>query len=455
MGNANRRDFIKAAGVIAVSAAAVNSVHAAGSDTIKVGLIGCGGRGGGAIRDCLSADHAVRVHAVGDVFEDRAQAVARNLANSNYKDRTDLTGRVFTGLDAYRQVIDSGVDMIILATPPGFRPIHLEAAIKAGKHVFTEKPVAVDGPGIRRVLALVDESKKKGLAVGAGTQRRHQKSYQEVYKFIQDGGLGDIIGGRCSWNGSGIWFNKRDELEASRFKRKISEVEYQLANWYHFCWLCGDHYVEQHVHNIDVINWFTGMHPSRAVGMGGRIGNHKARPAGDPKDVGNIFDHFAVEFQYQAKGEKGPIDRFKISSFARHYPGPGDVSEMVIGTKGIVRTDDKQYYQFVSPDGKVKDLYNAENESGKDGRKKDRSPYELEHVDLIQSIKAGKPINELQGVAESTLSALLGRNACYTGESLTWDRVLNSKTELVPANLSLTMNLPVPPTPVPGVSRMV
>lgn len=449
MKTANRRDFLKTASAFAVSAAASTSVHAAGNETIKVGLIGCGGRGGGAIKDCLAADKAVVVHALGDVFADRAEGVAKNLSSGSFKDRVSLQGRIFTGLDNYQQVINSGVDLVILATPPGFRPLHLDAAINAGKHVFTEKPVAVDGPGVRKVLELVEVAKKKSLGIAAGTQRRHQKSYLEVYKFIQDGGLGDILGGRCSWNGGGIWFNKREDLE-KRFGRKLSDAEYQIANWYHFLWLCGDHIVEQHVHNLDVINWFTGMHPTRAVGLGGRIGGHKARPHGDPKEVGNIFDHFAVEYQYQTPINDKPgamQERFRISSYCRHYPGPGDVSEMVIGTKGIVRTDDKNYYQFISSNGSIRELYNAEHD------KRDKSPYIQEHIDLIQSIKNGKPLNELQSVAESTLTAILGREACYSGEGLTWDRVLNSRKDTMPTNLTLEMSLPGIPTPTPGTSR--
>ncbi len=439
----NRRDFLKAAGAVTLTAAAAHAVAPAGKDVIKVGLIGCGGRGSGAIKDCMDADRAVEVYAVGDVFEDKSKGLAHNLEKGNYKDRCHLSDRVndrvFSGLDAYNQVINSGVDMVILATPPGFRPIHLEAAIKAGKHVFTEKPVAVDAPGIRKVLALVEESKKKGLAIGAGTQRRHQKSYQEVYKFIQDGGIGDIVGGRCSWNGSGIWFNTRADME-KRFGRKISDAEYQIANWYHFNWLCGDHITEQHVHNLDVINWFTGQHPIRAVGMGGRLGGTKARPDGDPSEVGNIFDHFAVEFEFQPG--------YKVSSFCRHYPGPGDVSETVIGTKGTIHTDDKTRYTLITPDGQKRELYDADKE-----RKNDKNPYVQEHIDLIASIKSGSPINELQGVAESTFTAILGRTVVYTGQPLSWNQMMNGKTDTMPKDLTLQSNPEVAPLPVPGRTR--
>ena len=423
-----RRDFMKAAGAVAVAASVVPTVHAAGTDIIKVGLIGCGGRGRGAAQDCLKADKSVQITAVADVFMDRAQGFAKGLKEGGFKDRVDIGDRVFGGLDAYQKLIASGVDLVILATPPGFRPTHLEAAITAGKHVFTEKPVAVDAPGIRKVLALVEVAKSKNIAVVAGTQRRHQKSYLEVYKRIQNGDIGDIVGGRCAWNNSGIWFNKREA--------NVTDVVYQLKNWYHFVWLCGDHIVEQHVHNLDVINWFIGQHPVRATGMGGRIGGHAARPNGESKEVGNIFDHFAVEYEYGNKVE--------IASYCRHYPGPGDVSEMVVGTKGTIRTASGGFFTING-----KEIYSAEQDN------KDTSPYVLEHVDMINSIKAGKPLNELQSVAESTMTAIMGRMSTYTGESLTWDKALASKLDTMPANLSLEMALAVPPVSVPGKTKFV
>jgi predicted dehydrogenase len=430
----NRRDFLGAPGAAAAAVAALPAVHAAGADEIKVGLIGCGGRGKGAAADCLKADKAVKLVAVGDVFPDRAEGAAKQLAgNRAFAGRVDLGDRVYSGFDNYQNVINAGVDLVILATPPGFRPVHLEAAVKAGKHVFCEKPVAVDAAGIRKCLSLVEESKKKNLAIVAGTQRRHQLAYLEVYKRVADGEIGDIVGGRCSWNGSGIWFNAR--------KPGMSDVEYQLRNWYHFLWLCGDHIVEQHVHNIDVINWFTGKRPVRAVAMGGRMGGTEARPNGDPKDVGHIWDHFAVEFEYP-----GGV---RIASYCRHYPGPGDVSEMVVGTKGTIRTDDKNYYLLrkAGAAGET-EIYSAEKDA-----KKDLSPYVREHMDLIAGIRAGKPLNELQGVTESTMSAILGREAAYTGANLSWDRMLKSRMDTMPSHLSMNMDLPVTPVPRPGVTK--
>jgi myo-inositol 2-dehydrogenase / D-chiro-inositol 1-dehydrogenase len=427
MSDSNRRDFLKT-GSLAASvalAASATGVHAQGPDEIKVGLIGCGGRGSGAIRDSLKADKSIRVHAVGDVFLDKAERQAKSLT-TEFKNRTNLTGRAFGGVDAFKEVIDSGVDLVILATPPGFRPAHLQYAVEKGKHIFCEKPVAVDGPGIRKVMELVEISKKKNLAIVAGTQRRHQKAYLEVYKRIQNGDIGDIVGGRCAWNNEGIWFNKRKEGE--------SDIEYQMRNWYHFLWVCGDHIVEQHIHNLDVINWFTGQHPVRCTGMGGRMGGTNARPNGDANEVGHIFDHFAVEYEY-AKG-------VKISSYCRHYPGPGDVSEMVIGTKGTIKTASGGFYTLNG-----EEIYSPEQDG------KDTSPYVLEHVDLIASIKNGKHLNELQQVAESTLTAIMGRMSTYTGVALKWEQAMASKEDTFPKDFTLKGKNPIGPVPQPGKTK--
>ena len=436
----NRRDFLKAAGVVAgaaagaaAAAAPVPAVRPGGSDEIKIGLIGCGGRGKGAAGDCLKADKAVKLVAVGDVFPERAKGAAKDFAgNKSFAGRVDIGDRAFGGLDAYQQVLAADIDLVLLATPPGFRPIHLEAAVKAGKHIFCEKPVAVDATGIRKCLAQVDEAKKKNIAVVAGTQRRHQKAYQEVYKRIANGDIGEIVGGRCAWNNNGIWFNKR--------QAGMKDAEYQIRNWYHFLWLCGDHITEQHVHNLDVVNWFIGKHPVRAVAMGGRMGGTDARPTGTPAEVGNIWDHFAVEYEYP--------NGVKIASYCRHYPGVSDVSEMVVGTKGTIRTADKGFYELMV-NGSKSELYSVDQD------KSDTSPYVQEHIDLIASIRSGKPLNELEQVAHSTMTAILGREAAYTGANLTWNQMLKSKQDTMPQHLTLDMDLPVAPVPMPGKTKFV
>jgi myo-inositol 2-dehydrogenase / D-chiro-inositol 1-dehydrogenase len=421
MPKSNRRDFLKAGGV-ALAASSIPAVHAAGGSQIKVGLIGCGGRGSGAFKDIMTADKDkyIVIHAIGDVFEDKAKAKAKEFGEGQFKDRVKIEDRAFFGVDAYKKVIDSGIDLVMLATPPGFRPNHLEYAVKAGKHIFTEKPVAVDAAGIRKVMALVEESKKKNLAIVAGTQRRHQPAYLEAYKRVKDGAIGEIVGGRCSWNDRGIWFNKRRE--------GMSDVEYQLSNWYHFMWICGDHIVEQHVHNLDVMNWFIGKHPTRVVGMGGRMGGHNARPTGPVEEVGNIFDHFAVEFDY------GP--GLKISSYCRHFPGVSDVSELIVGTKGWLRPGGSSF------------VINGKTFEVDDNV----SPYVQEHIDLLKSLKdnTGKHINELQNVTESTMTAIMGRMAAYSGQGFTWEEAINVDQDTMPKQLDLKGKLAVDPLPVPG-----
>ena len=422
MSESNRRDFVKGTAAVTATAAAANlfPAHAAGNETIKVGLIGCGGRGSDAIGNCIQADKSVKFWAAGDVFLDKAKATVAAYQDGQ-KDRTDVGDRVFGGLDAVDQVLASGVDLVILAAPPGFRPPHLEAAIKAGKHIFCEKPVGVDGPGIKKALGLVEEAKKKNLAIVAGTQRRHEVGYLKTMEKIHGGAIGDIVSARCSWNGSEPWFKTR--------KPGQSDVEYQLMNWYHFVWLCGDHIVEQHVHNLDVINWAMKGHPIKAVGQGGRLGRRDAK---DPKNggvagVGHIYDLFSVEYEYA-----GGVP---LHSYCSHVPGTSqDVSETIYGTKGSSRVSS---YMI-----------------GKEQiHKKDRSelsPYVQEHIDLIQSIKAGKPLNELQGVAESTLTAVLGRMAVYSGKVVTWQDALNSTVDTMPKDLDLKAALAVPAVAVPG-----
>lgn len=427
---ADRREFLAAGTAAAAVSLLPTAVHAKGDDTLKVGLVGCGGRGSGAIRNILEADKAVKIVAIGDVFEGKVKSQAKAYAKQ-FGDRIDLGDRIFGGLDNYKKVIDSGVDLVMLATPPGFRPDHLDYAVRAKKHVFCEKPVAVDGPGVRKVLALVEEAKKNNTAVVAGTQRRHQAGYIETVKRIQDGAIGDVVSARCAWNGQGIWFHERKDGQ--------SDAEYQMDNWYHFLWLCGDHINEQHIHNLDVINWVMRGHPVKAVGMGGRdtrdavisaqLQKSKSKYAeakvGDPQVYGQIWDHYAVEFEYP--------NGVPMYSYCAHIAGiKSDVSETVYGSKGVAKVN---AYQI-----------NKKKVFGSDPV----DAYVQEHIDLIRSIREGKPLNELQAVAESTMTAILGREAAYTGKELTWDQVLNGTTELMPKDLTLESSIKVTPAPVPG-----
>ena len=426
----NRRDFLKtsaAVGGVAVAGNLAAGAFAAGNDTIKVGLIGCGGRGRGAIRDILNAEEKingaspkVEIVAVADVFKSQAEGAVKAFSNpksadyGRYNKQIKITpDTTFAGLDAYEKLLKTDVNLVILATPPGFRPYHLEAAIRAEKNVFCEKPVCVDATGARKCYGLVAESKKKNIAIVAGTQRRHQKGYIESLKKIQDGAIGEVRNARCSWNGQGIWFHDREP--------NVSDVEYQLNNWYHFLWACGDHIVEQHVHNLDVINWVMGGPPVKACGMGGRA----LRKPGDPNVVGNIWDHFAVEYEY-ANG-------VRLSSYCRHIPGEDDVSETVTGATGVFTTYKGGY--------KI---------NGKPCAEDDISAYVQEHIDLLNSIRAGRPLNELKNVIDSTFTAILGRNASYACRELKWDTALAAAEDTMPKNLTMATKLDATRAPVPG-----
>src|SRR6266446_5564909 len=320
----NRRDFLKTtsaaiAGTSVLGGLSVErSAFAAGSDTLKLALIGCGGRGSGAAGQALSTDAPVKLIAMADAFKDKLEDSLNNLSEK-HKDRVDVPPeRQFVGFDAYKQAI-ALADVVILATPPGFRPMHFEEAVKQGKNIFTEKPVATDPPGIRRFLAAAEESKKKNLKVVVGLQRRYDEGYRETIKRLRDGAIGDIVAMRAYWNGQTPWLKRRAELD-QQYGRKLTEMEYQMRNWYYFTWICGDHIVEQHIHNLDVINWIKKGHPVRAQGMGGC----QVRKG---LDYGEIFDHHAVEFEYE--------DGSRCFSYCRHIHGCWDsVSEHVVGTKG-------------------------------------------------------------------------------------------------------------------------
>ena len=266
--SANRRDFIKASSAVVAGAAATGvsiarGANAFGSDTIKIGLVGCGGRGSGAAVQAMNTTGGgVKLLAMGDVFGDRLQTSLR-ICKSRHSEKVDVPkDRQFVGFDAYKAVLDQDIDMVLLATPPGFRPLHFEQAVKAGKHVFMEKPVAVDAPGVRRVLKAGEMAKEKGLAVAVGLQRRHEVAYKETMEQLHNGAVGDIILGRAYWNGQGVWTRNRQPDH--------TELEYQMRNWYYFNWLCGDHIDEQHIHNLDVMNWLFSGYPVSANGMGGR-----------------------------------------------------------------------------------------------------------------------------------------------------------------------------------------
>jgi predicted dehydrogenase len=433
-----RRDFLRTSAAAGAAAAAnlalLSNVHAAGSDEIRVGIIGCGGRGAGAADNVLHAAPNVKVVAIGDVFKFRVNDMRKHLGRAakdpeikKLNNGVDLTDdRCFVGLDCHEKVINSGINYVILTSPPGFRPVHLEAAVNKGLNVFTEKPVSVDGPGTRKVLAAYEEAKKKNLFIVAGTQRRHQAPYIETIRQVHDGVIGEIMALRCFWNQGNIWFRPRSEIVQRG--EPDTDLAYQMHNWYHFLWVCGDHICEQHVHNIDVCNWAMGdKHPMRCVGVGARSG----RPAGDPKVVGNIYDQFALDFEYDGGVHMFSMCR-QIGGSDGNIPGVSGVSEAIVGTKGLCQAD--RY----TINGK------------RLGTRTGTDPYVQEHTDLIECIRNGKPINELKTVAESTLTAIMGRMAAYTGKAVTWEKALNSTENTMPEKLAWDMSIDVPAAAVPG-----
>jgi hypothetical protein len=435
--NASRRDFLKgttaaAAGVaLAGQMNIARTAHAAGSDVIKVALIGCGGRGNGAVQDSLNADPGIRVIAVADSFEDRAQGTAKRLRDhKEFKDRVDLPDdRVFVGLDSYQKAIDAGPDMIITATPPGFRPMVYAAAIKAGKHVFMEKPCCVDAPGYRLLMEANQMADDKGLKVGVGFQRRHQPEYVETIKRIHDGAMGAITLLRAYWNGGGIWNRPR--------KEGATEMQYQVDNWYHFCWLSGDNICEQHIHNLDVCNWAWAKdgdpkkaHPVEANGMGGCL----QRYLGGNKGTGQIFDEHFVEFTF--------ADGIKMFSQCRHIPNTfSSVSEHAHGVKG---------------ESNCSGWIRGETEWRYDGPRVNSMVEE--HKALIAAVRAGTPYNEGWHGASSSMTAVLGRMATYSGKIVKWDDAVAKGTSEFPESLAWDAPAPVNkndsgdyPIPMPGI----
>jgi len=320
--------------------------------------------------------------------------------------------RRFSGFDAYKNAIDSA-DVVLLCTPPGFRPTHFEYAVKQGKHVFMEKPVAVDGPGIRKVIEAAKVADQKKLKVVCGLQRRYQTSYLETLKMIEDGAIGDFVSSQVYWVSGGVWVRDR--------KPEMSEMQYQMRNWYYFNWICGDHIAEQHVHNLDVGNWFKGANPVKAVGMGGR-----SQRVG--KNYGEIFDHFYVEYTY--------ADGTVMNSQSRHWNGVWSrVSESVAGTAGSA-------YPGMIKDRSGKVVWRF--------RDKDNNPYQTEHDRLYDFIRTDTPNNDAVRTAEATLTSILGRMACYSGAEVTWDQAMNSELDTLPKTLAWDAD----PGPKPGADGM-
>jgi len=406
-----RRTFVKqggllSTGIIAAPMMSQANYFSGADDVIKIALIGCGGRGTGAALQALQSKQNVKLVAMADAFRDRLDSCYKNITSEDLSDAgtkgsvktmVDVPeDRKFVGFDAYLKAIPLA-DVVILATPPGFRPIHFEEAVNQGKHIFMEKPVATDPEGVKKVLAAAAVAKTKKLNVVVGLQRHYQNSYRELYK--RKDLIGDITSAQAWWNNDGVWVNPR--------KPEQTEMEYQMRNWYYFNWLCGDHITEQHIHNIDVINWFKGAYPIKAQGFGGR----EVRKG---KDHGEIFDHHFVEFHY--------ADGSILNSQCRHIPKTSaKVDELIIGTKGKIFCGAANIR-----DHKGTVLYQFD-------RKLENDPYQNEHVELFAAIAKGEyKFADAENGAKSTMTSILGRMATYSGQVVEWDKALNSGLNLQP-----------------------
>lgn len=451
MSQPSRRQFLQTASAAAGATLLSNvsaRAYADSDETINIGLVGCGGRGRGAAAQALSTYGNVRLIGVADAFSDPIDSALKSIQRETSKKEELAQGkaiidvpdeRKFVGLDAYEKLLSlPDLNLVILATPPGFRPMHFEAAVKRGVHIFFEKPVAVDAPGVRQVLAAAEEAKAKNLKVGVGLQRHHQPCYQDVVGRIHDGQIGDVLALRVYWNGRGVWDPKktRDQVK--------SEMEYQIWNWYYYNWLSGDHICEQHIHNLDVGCWVKGKdgmpeYPIKANGMGGR-------QVRTDKRYGEIFDHHYVEYTF--------ADGSFMASQCRHIPDCWNpVEEHVHGTKGFASLDatprncklfdrqQKLIYQF---DGSTK------------------TPYQIEHDDLFHAIRNDLPYNEAEFGAKSTMTAILGRMCTYSGQVITWDQAIKSEKSIMPKTIAWDADPPTLPNangeypiPMPGKTKVL
>ena len=408
--NPSRRDFVKTSALLTGGLLApsflIPGAYAAPQNHLKLAVIGCGGRGTGAVFQAFDTGHPIKLVAMADAFEDRLEGSYKPILEKYGKDKVDVPQeRRFVGFDAYKKAI-AEADVVILASPPGFRPSHFEEAVRQGKQIFMEKPVATDAAGIRKVLAAAEVAKAKKLNVVVGLQRHYQNNYREVMKRIQDGVLGDIVGGQVYWNDGGVWVKPRTPSQ--------TEMEYQMRNWYYFNWLCGDHIVEQHVHNIDVANWAKNGYPVKAEGSGGRA-------VRTGKEHGEIFDHHILTFTY--------ADGSVIHSECRHFPGADNrVDETFQGTQGKAYLSGGNHGLLTDWKGKV--LYDHD-------RTNQPNPYQQEHDELWATlVKGDYKFADAENAAKSTMTAIMGRYATYSGKVLTWEEALNGKVDLFPDTLA-------------------
>ena len=434
MKNIKRRDFVNktilaGTGIMASPFIAQAGFHHSVDDSIKVALIGCGGRGRGAVVQALSTKQNVKLVAMVDAFEDNLEKSLTIITEKVGKDKVMVNAdSKFVGFDGYKSAIPMA-DVVILTTPPAFRPIHFEEAVKQNKHIFMEKPLATDGPGIRKVLKIAKEAKAKKLNVVVGLQRHYQDKYIQMMERVHKGKIGEIVSAQAYWNSGGVWVRPRTAAQ--------TEMEYQMRNWYYFNWLCGDHITEQHIHNLDVINWAKKGYPVSAQGMGGR----QVRTG---LDHGEIFDHHFVEFKY--------ADGTILNSQCRHIKNCfNNVNETLVGTKGKA---DFGSGSLTSHKGKTIFSHDATN---------DPNPYQVEHDLLFAAIANNEyKFADTENGAKSTMTSILGRMATYSGKTVKWDEAINSNVDLMPKKFSWDANPPVMPDadgryqiPVPGQAAVV
>jgi predicted dehydrogenase len=404
-------------------------VRGAGDEKLKAGLVGCGGRGTEAAQQFLHGNENVELVAMGDIFEDRLEKSLAEIRTSRQYPKARDKVKVdpdhhFVGFDAYKKVLASDIDIVMLATPPGYRPEHFVAAVEARKHIFSEKPFGTDPVGVRKVMDAAQKARELKLTVMSGAQRRNEKPYMETWQKVRDGAIGDIVACYAYWVGGpvlqfqgGAWPGPKGARDP-----KWSDMIFQNRNWYSFVWVCGDQVVEQHLHNIDVCNWFMGTHPDRVFASGGAVW----RPRLDV--YGNIYDHLDADFTY-ANG-------VHMSSHCRQYPGGRgsgiyqNVSELIVGTKGRSTCHDM----------------------GTRGE----NPYVQEHINMVRSIRGQGPyINDGQAVAESTMTCIMARESAYSGQMITWEQMMNSQLDLMPKAFAYDEKMTVPPLPVPGEYKFI
>jgi predicted dehydrogenase len=418
----SRRTFLQTSAVVAGAALTLpRMVHAAGNDVLRVGLIGCGGRGTGAANQALRADPNVKLVAMGDAFQDRLDLSLASLKkDEEIAAKIDVTPeRSFVGFDAYKRVIESDVDVVLLCTPPHFRPLHLRAAVDAGKHVFAEKPVAVDSPGVRAVLETCELARKKDLSIVSGLCLRYSRGFAETIRRLHDGAIGKINVLHANDFRGPIWVKPREP--------DWTDMHWQMRNWYYFTWLSGDFNVEQHVHLLDVCSWvMQGEYPVRAYGAGGR--QVRTGP-----EYGNIYDHHSVIYEY-ANG-------VKLFAYCRQTPGCfNEIAAYAMGSNGTAQLREGRLMIATDSEWRYRDP------SGKDNF------YQTEHDELFASIRNSKPINNGDYMSKSTLLAIMGRMATYTGQAITWDQAMSSTEDLTPAKYEWGP-IPTPEIAIPGVTK--